>query len=80
MKSIELETTCPYCGYVAELQAPMGSQQLPKLGDISFCINCGNVSKYDELSRLEKTDLCSLDSKDQEAIAKIKTVWRATKS
>lgn len=72
-------TICPYCNYHAtdhEQLVDQGKQ--PKLDDLSFCINCGEVSKF-SWEGLKKIKIDDLDEENKKEIKKIKEAWNKIK-
>jgi hypothetical protein len=49
VKSVEHQTTCPFCEDVLPLASGIveSGHDRPKPGDLSFCMECGNVSIFD---------------------------------
>lgn len=44
-----MNTECPYCGRVADILGDLSQESSkPKIGDLSFCIQCGYFSKFDQ--------------------------------
>lgn len=39
---------CPHCGEELDVASGLGTQDGPKPGDISLCIDCGGVNIFDE--------------------------------
>ncbi len=73
-----MNTKCPYCNYLATEHETLDNQKNPKDGEISFCINCGEVSEYSGTS-LIKVDVNSLDESTKEEIKKIDIAWLKSK-
>ncbi|KKN56522.1 hypothetical protein LCGC14_0571000 [marine sediment metagenome] len=74
-----MKTNCPYCNYLATEHETLDNQKNPKEGDISFCIECGEVSQYSK-NCLIKVEVDSLDESTKKEIADIQTAWLRTKS
>ncbi len=73
-----MNTRCPYCNYLATEHETLDNQKNPKEGDISFCIECGEVSKYFE-GCLIPVDVYDLDKATRKEIRGIQTAWLRTK-
>lgn len=73
----QMKTTCPYCNYKATNHETLDNQKYPKEGDISFCIKCGEVSKYKD-HNLVKVDVNKLDKSNIKEIHKIMYAWIKT--
>lgn len=66
---------CPKCGYIFELATNLEDERLkPRIGDISFCIKCGNVNQYDEVGVIP-LDETKLDPTTKIEILKIREAW-----
>ena len=76
MKSVELDTICPHCGYYADKQAGVNRTVIPKPHDVAICINCGKIAKFTDNLQLIAFDLHTLPFKLQEELAILKTAWR----
>ena len=74
-----MKTTCPYCNYLATEHETLDNQKNPHKEDISFCINCGEVSKYFE-GCLIPVDVYDLDKSLQRQIKDIQTAWLRQKA
>ncbi len=74
-----MKTTCPHCGYLATEHETLDYEQNPKEEDISFCINCGEVSKYKN-KKLIKFDLESLDEANKKEVNRIRIAWLKTRA
>lgn len=70
-----MNTICPYCNYKATNHETLDKQKNPKEGEISFCINCGEISKFKKDNSLIKIDITSLDERTKVKINIISTVW-----
>ena len=76
-----METKCPYCNYIAEQHETLNNSNpnaVPKVGEISFCINCGEVSKFSK-NGLIKVDIESLDEDMKMQLKEIDTAWVKTR-
>ena len=51
---------CPYCTYPCESADMIGGDEKPQPGDISFCLMCGEASKWDENMTFVKFDIDSI--------------------
>lgn len=71
-----MENRCPYCGYFSDRATHLEEEVTPEKGDLSFCINCGNVSKFDNNLNLVKINLHKLSFQEKKEIARIKSAWR----
>ena len=69
-----MNTKCPCCNYLATEHETLGNQKNPRKEDISFCINCGEVSQYSG-NNLIKIKVDSLDRSLQRQIRDIQTAW-----
>lgn len=59
-----MNTECPYCGRAAAI---LGEPLKPKIGDLSFCIQCGYFSKFDRnvaLRQLTNTEVKEIMQND----------------
>ncbi|KKL52743.1 hypothetical protein LCGC14_2282390 [marine sediment metagenome] len=74
-----MKTKCPYCNYEADLHETLDEQTNPEEGEISFCINCGEVSEYTE-DGLKKADVFSFNKETQQEIKDIETAWLRTRN
>ena len=70
---------CPKCGYIFELAATLdGDEGEPKVGDISFCINCGAVNQFDGVG-VSPVDVSKLDKNTKSEISRVRRAWLRTK-
>ena len=69
-----MKTNCPYCNYIATEHETVDNQKNPHKEDISFCIECGEVSQYSR-KVLVKIKVDSLDRSLQRQIRDIQTAW-----
>lgn len=51
---------CPTCGYEMDAATAIAGDGRPSVGDISLCINCGEVLEFSEGFRLEVASLKAL--------------------
>jgi|GEM_PF-5168685 len=72
-------TTCPYCNYKATNHETLAGETKPNEGDVSFCINCGEVNKFKE-GELIKVDMESLDEKAKGELNDIRVAWLKTRA
>ena len=73
-----MKTKCPYCSCIATEHETLDEQKNPRDEDISFCINCGEVSQY--LGKeLIKVDINTLDEPTQRMIKEIEYEWIKTR-
>ncbi len=74
-----MKTKCPYCGYLATEHETLDGGENPQEEDVSFCINCGEISKYKD-NKLVKESLENLDEANKKEINKIRVAWLKTKA
>ncbi len=74
-----VNTKCPYCNYKATEHETLDEQKNPHEEDISFCINCGEVSQYKNKS-LVKVNVNLLDEETQKEIKDIEVAWLKTRN
>ena len=68
-------TKCPYCGYFANQHEELIDEgKSPKLEDVSFCIKCGEISKFTKKG-LVKQNINELDEKTLEIVLDIRERW-----
>jgi transcription elongation factor Elf1 len=68
---------CPRCGYAFEKNTSLEDEKVkPRIGDISFCINCGQVSKFWENDTMLPIKLDDLDKDALMEILKIRKAWK----
>lgn len=48
------ENHCPYCNHLLDGISQVNGENLPEPGDASICIQCGNVSVFDDDLSLRK--------------------------
>lgn len=51
------ELKCPTCGYEMDAATDIAGDARPSVGDISLCVNCGEVLEFCEGLRLEVASL-----------------------
>lgn len=44
---------CPACGYRSDSSTSIGTQAVPKPGDITLCIKCGEMNRFTQSLQLE---------------------------
>lgn len=69
-----MKTKCPYCDYLATEHETLKEEKNPFPGDISFCINCGEVSVFDG-DKLIKIDVTKLDESTKQELKDIEIAW-----
>lgn len=70
-----MKTICPYCKYEAECHEELEDLgDKPKNNDFSFCINCGEISRFSE-RKLIKVAENRIPYYVQERINKIRLSW-----
>lgn len=69
---------CPYCGYLSTNHETLEGEDNPKVGEISFCIKCGEISRFTK-TRLIKQDIRELDEEEYEEVMKIREAWSKIK-
>ena len=74
-------TICPYCNYEATEHETLEGATNKKDGDVSFCINCGEVSEFHEsvFGKLIKVNVEALDPQTKAEVKKIEKAWLQTK-
>ena len=75
----ELKTKCPYCGHITTEHETLDGRKNPTDKDINFCINCGEISQYED-DKLVKIDINSLDESIKQEINDIRIAWLRTKA
>ena len=69
------ESVCPTCGYNMDEATPAFDEQAqPKPGDLSICLNCGEMLEFDEslhLTRFAYGKLSTLDLDTQFQLMKV---------
>lgn len=57
-----LTTPCPKCGYLLEMTTALNNHPdtKPSEGDLSICLDCGEILQFNALLALEPFDLASL--------------------
>ncbi len=74
-----MNTKCPHCNYLATEHETLNEESNPKIGDISFCLNCGEVNEFTKKG-LVKTNIDSLDQKTKAEIKKVESAWLQTRN
>jgi hypothetical protein len=54
------EAECPSCHYKADAATSLSGEARPKPGDITLCINCGELAKFGQDYKLEPVKLADL--------------------
>lgn len=71
---------CPHCEYEFEASTNFEDEKTkPKVGDVSFCIKCGGVSRFGEEGTMIPMKLDDLDRESLIEILKIRKAWLQTK-
>jgi transcription elongation factor Elf1 len=71
---------CPRCGYTFQASTNLeDGKAKPRIGDVSFCINCGQVSKFWENDTMLPVKLDDLDKGTLMEILKIRKAWKEMK-
>ena len=73
------EHTCPTCGKKMDRASSAFGDHAPKVGDLTVCINCGNVSQFDEKFQLMIVDVSKLPLETRAEIAAVKRALSAVK-
>lgn len=73
-----MNTICPYCNYKATEHETLNKELHPKDEDVSFCINCGEVSKYSK-GVLIKINIHYLDKETRKELKDIEIAWLRTR-
>lgn len=73
-----MNTICLYCQYKATNHETIEEEKNPKEGDVSFCINCGEISLFHKGS-LIKVNINDLDARTKTEIKRIEYAWLRTK-
>lgn len=61
------ESPCPGCGYVMDAATGINGGESPVPGNLTICIKCASVSKYDEelllvpVTSEEMSEICDTD-------------------
>lgn len=72
-------SSCPYCNYIATEHEELEDKgNVPEIGDVSFCINCAEISTYSKVG-LIKIDIITLPNEVQQKLKKIYDAWIQTK-
>lgn len=74
-----MKTICPYCKYKATNHETIAGEKDHQDGDISFCINCGEVGTFKE-REIVKVDVLTLDPDTRKQIYKMEHAWLQTRS
>ena len=73
-----MKTKCPHCGYIATEHETLNEETVPVNEDICFCIDCGDISEFNNGERT-KVEFSSLDDDTKKELIKIKAAWVITK-
>ncbi len=73
-----MNTICPYCKYNATDHETLNDEKNPEEGDLSVCINCCEVSQFND-GKLTQCDLSTLLEETRLEIEKIKDAWLQTR-
>ncbi len=65
---------CPHCQKDNPLYTTVEGETNPEIGDISFCIGCGEIAKF-TLKGLQKLDLTALSDEERKDVLDIRTGW-----
>jgi uncharacterized Zn finger protein len=79
IKTMDYKTICPYCGYKSTNHETLEGKNKPKNGEISFCMNCGEVSKFTK-KELVKVNIEELKYCTREEINDIRVAWLRRKA
>lgn len=74
-----MKTKCPFCDYKATEHKTLEGFNLPEDEDISFCINCGEVSKF-KINKLVKVDVRLLGKSERKELNEIRIAWLKTRA
>jgi len=65
---------CQYCGYIFTKHETLQGDKNHRDGDISFCINCGEVSQF-KGNKISKINELDLDEKTRKEVFRIQHAW-----
>ena len=65
---------CPYCSYKATNHETLSGDTDPHEGDLSFCMNCGEVNQFKD-GDFAKADTDSLDKDAKRELNDIGVAW-----
>lgn len=72
------ENDCPFCGCKSDAATNMNDETLvPKSGDLSICINCGEFLQYGDNLVLDKMSESVLDDIDQDTLDEMLLIRKA---
>jgi hypothetical protein len=83
VKSYEVPPArCPSCGYLADAATPVRgmSEAVPKPGDITMCIRCGNVLKFGQSLDLLPVDVDTLPAETRRTLHAMKEALKKARS
>lgn len=64
---------CPACGYhIDSASEPLQPLERPGWGDISMCLSCGSILRYNPAMKLQLADESELDAAQAAYIAKLR--------
>ena len=69
-----MSRSCPYCNYQFDEHENRTGETNPSNGDISFCINCGQVGEFKE-GDIIKMDFGNLDEDIKREIKVLSSAW-----
>ena len=72
-----IDTRCPYCNYKATNHECLHGTATPKDEDISFCIECGEVSTYSK-NTLIKLNINDLEESTKRKLKDLEIAWLQT--
>ena len=72
-----INTRCPYCDYKATKHESIHGPGTPKDKDISFCIECGEISTY-LANTLIKLNINDLDELTKQKLKDLEIAWLQT--
>lgn len=71
---------CPHCGYASDSLGTLGpTTPRPRRGDMSVCIGCGELLRFDRklrLVRMPATAIAALPEDDAQELAKVQLAVR----
>ncbi len=69
-----MNTNCSHCNYKATNHETLAGATKPNEGDVSFCINCGEVNKFKD-GILLPVNMEFLDEKTKTELNDIRIAW-----
>lgn len=76
----KIDNVCPHCGYITDQIGHLTDKKLPRKGDMSFCIKCGNASEFGADLKLVKCNLEELPFDVREELTRVRIAWKITKT